>query len=68
MSRWTILSAWGNKGGPEDLDGTAIVQFEDPSAILGAWGKRGVPGDPGGSGFIDVGDILAVLAAWGPCK
>ena len=33
-----ILSAWGNKGGPEDLDGSGTVDFGDLLVVLSAWG------------------------------
>ena len=33
-----ILSAWGNKGGPEDLDGSGVVDFGDLLIVLAAWG------------------------------
>ena len=33
-----IRSAWGNKGGPEDLDGNGVVDFGDLLIVLAAWG------------------------------
>ncbi len=33
-----ILSAWGNKGGPEDLNGSGTVDFADLLIVLAAWG------------------------------
>ena len=33
-----VLAAWGNKGGPEDLDGNGTVDFDDLLILLAAWG------------------------------
>ena len=33
-----VLAAWGDKGGPEDLDGSGTVDFGDILAVLAAWG------------------------------
>ena len=33
-----VLDAWGNKGGPEDLDGSGTVDFGDLLIVLDAWG------------------------------
>ena len=33
-----VLAAWGNEGGPEDLDETGIVDIGDILAVLTAWG------------------------------
>ncbi len=33
-----VLDAWGNKGGPEDLDGSGTVDFGDLLLLLAAWG------------------------------
>ncbi len=33
-----VLDAWGNKGGPEDLDGSGTVDFADLLIVLAAWG------------------------------
>ena len=30
--------AWGNKGGPEDLDESGIVDTDDILIVLAAWG------------------------------
>ena len=35
--RW-ILAAWGNKGGPEDLDGSGLVDIGDILIVLANWG------------------------------
>ena len=33
-----LLDAWGNEGGPEDLDGSGTVDFGDILVVLTAWG------------------------------
>ena len=33
-----VLSAWGNAGGPEDLDGSGFVDFGDLLVVLSSWG------------------------------
>ncbi len=33
-----ILTAWGNKGGPECLDGSGFVDIGDLLIVLTAWG------------------------------
>ena len=33
-----VLDAWGDKGGPEDLDGSGTVDFGDLLIVLDAWG------------------------------
>ena len=33
-----VLAAWGNEGGPEDLDGNGVVNFDDLLLLLAAWG------------------------------
>jgi len=33
-----VLDAWGNEGGPEDLDGDGFVGFGDLLILLAAWG------------------------------
>ena len=33
-----LLTAWGNAGGPEDLDGSGTVDFGDLLVVLDAWG------------------------------
>ena len=33
-----VLAAWGAAGGPEDLDGSGVVDFGDILFVLGAWG------------------------------
>ena len=33
-----VLAAWGNAGGPEDLDGSGTVDFGDILVVLAAWG------------------------------
>ena len=38
-----ILAAWGNEGGPEDVDGNGVVEFADLLAVLAAWGPCAVP-------------------------
>ena len=34
-----VLAAWGNKGGPEDLDQSGLVDFDDLLIVLAAWGR-----------------------------
>ena len=33
-----VLDAWGNEGGPEDLDGSGTVDFDDMLIVLASWG------------------------------
>ena len=33
-----VLAAWGDKGGPEDLDGSGFVDIGDLLIVLGSWG------------------------------
>ena len=33
-----LLAAWGNSGGPEDLDGSGTVGSGDLAVLLAAWG------------------------------
>lgn len=33
-----LLAAWGNEGGPEDLDGDGFVGFGDLLIVPGLWG------------------------------
>ena len=33
-----ILDAWGNEGGPEDLDASGTVDFGDLLIVLDSWG------------------------------
>jgi hypothetical protein len=33
-----VLDAWGDQGGPRDLDGSGEVDFGDILVLLDAWG------------------------------
>ena len=33
-----LLAAWGNTGGPEDIDGSGAVDFSDLLSVISAWG------------------------------
>ncbi|MCH2145333.1 MAG: hypothetical protein MK082_09345 [Phycisphaerales bacterium] len=34
----TLLGAWGDMGGPADIDGSGLVDGADLPALLGEWG------------------------------
>ncbi|NNF42808.1 MAG: PQQ-binding-like beta-propeller repeat protein [Phycisphaerales bacterium] len=51
-----------------DIDGDAIVDFQDLLALLAAWNSPGGPADINGDGIVDFTDLLLLLAAWGPCS
>ena len=34
----TLLGAWGDSGGPADIDGSGLVDGADLAALLGEWG------------------------------
>ncbi len=38
MSTAPSENSWGNKGGPQDLDGNGVVDFGDLLIVLREWG------------------------------
>ena len=38
LGAYAVLSAWGNTGGPEDINGDGIVSVLDLLELLSAWG------------------------------
>ena len=53
---------------PADLDGNAIVDFNDLLQLLASWGAcAGCPADLDHDDAVGFNDLLQLLAAWGPC-
>ncbi len=53
---------------PADLNGDAVIDFNDLVQLLAAWGPcDDCPEDINSDGGVGLQDLLAVLSVWGPC-